>query len=146
MEPIVIRVKAGLKDLVKEISERQNRSLSEVTRDLIKCGIGAQKAGGLEIRGPFGGRRPLAELHFEGEEKNLSVRLDKKLIRKAERCFGKNTRKAVRRSIRLGSFLIKRNEVRITGIFELPRPFTKAEASSIEDEEAKNALKRLREK
>ncbi|MFW5902834.1 MAG: hypothetical protein ACOCTT_03030 [archaeon] len=142
MESIVIRVESGLKKFIQKLSEEQNRSMSEVTRDLIKIGIEAEKEGGLKITGPYGTQRPLSTLKFKGEEQRLAIRMNKELINKLKNQFGKETRKSARKAIRLGSLLIKPEQTEIKGIIE-PKKLFDGEKIEIEEEEAREAIERL---
>lgn len=146
MTLIVMRVEAGLKNLIQKLSKEQNRSMSEVARDLMKVGIGAQKEGGLRIIDSFGTSRSLANFQLEGEEKRLGVRINKDLEKELKDQFGEETRKSARKAIRLGSLLIKTDEIKIEGVVDVEGLSDGVESIELEGKGVREAVGRLSEK
>lgn len=142
-ETLDIRLESGLKEMIEGIAEGKDSSISDITRDLIWLGIGLKKEGGVEISGPLGAGRPLANLDFGGESVRLAVRIDENLIQTLQNTFEDRLRTAARQAIRLGSLIVWPEEISIKGPFGTIRPFTQIEMPVLENEEARKALERL---
>jgi len=143
MNPTDIQIEGELKSLIDEYANKSGRSVSEIVKDLAWVGIGAEKIGGLRVTGPIGINRPFANFEIGGEPVRISVRLDDAICT-ALKTFNTSKREALRNALRLGFIVLKPEQVQITGIFGVLRPFSEAKTPKIEDRSAKAALERLR--
>lgn len=142
-ELLDIRTESELKNMITNIAEEKKISMSDIARDLMWVGIALQKEGGLEIKGPFGGGRPLADIDFGGKDVRLGVRITDRLRKELQENFDEKIRTAAREAIKLGSFLIRPEKVSIEGPFDTVRPFAEADLPELEDKRARKALDRL---
>ena len=144
MEHIDLRLETVLKTFIEDLASRKGRTSSEVARDLAWIGVGIQKEGGIDIVGPLGLSKPLAEIDLGREKEKVAFWIDNELIRELETEFKDTIRSALRQAIRLGALIRNPGVVKITGkILGLERPFATIKTSEIRDIRAKQAMARL---
>jgi len=142
MEHIDIRLETVLKAFIEDLSNQIGRGASEVARDLAWVGVGVQKEGGINIVGPFGFSRPLAELDLGEEKKKVAFWIEEELIRELETEFGDSVRSALRKALRLG--ILTCMHAKIKGPFGFERPLLGISISRFTNERAREAYDRLR--
>jgi len=143
VEPLDVRIESVLKIFIQELAEKTGTTTSGIARDLAWVGAGVAKAGGIEVVGPFGLRRPLARLDLGESRDRLVIRLEDDLARELERVFRRNVRGALREAIRLGTFAVQPQDLRMRGPLGIERPFAELRLPEMRDEKVREALRRL---
>jgi len=146
MQHIDLRLEAALKSYIDDVARRTGRTGSDVFRDLVLVGLGVQKEGGAKLVGIFGLPRPFAELHFLGKERQkVAFWVDEELLDELVAEFKDGPRGALRQALRLGALVCNPTIAIVEGkIIGFGRPLVAVDPDEIEDERARQALRRLR--
>ena len=140
---VIVRLEKGLRGLVERLASDTDETVSSAARSLIRIGLGVKRAGGLEIRGRLGFRRPLADLDFGGRAERLGIRVEEELLEEVEREFG-DVRQGMREAMRLGAWMLAPGEVKIVGLLGVERPLADVLSPELRDAKARRELERLR--
>ena len=87
MEHVDLRLEVVSKSFIEALAEEASRTTSAVARDLAWVGLGVQKEGGIQIQGPLGLSRPLAEVDFSMEKRKVAFWIGDELISELESQF-----------------------------------------------------------
>jgi hypothetical protein len=147
MEHVDIRIESILKTFIEKLVRETGRTTSEVTRDLVRVGLGIQMEGGIDIVGPLGFTKPLAEIDLEKDKIKMAFWIDEEVITELVRVFHVPARRSIRQAIRYGALACNPGTVEIRGkILGIERPFATIQYSEIRDARAREALERLRQR
>lgn len=148
-ESVNLRIESGLKRAVEQISEEvegnsRPSDLSQTAANLIKIGVGGQKAGveasvvGKYLKIP----RLFAEGSFGGDKVTMGTQLGSQTISELQKEFDPKKHTAAREALRLGVTIVDPDQKSIKGPLGGPRPFSEVDVTDhVEGEDAQNALR-----
>lgn len=121
-----VRVEPGLKEAVRDKSNRDDSTLLDAGAALVNAGIDTKvNRGEPEISGPFGVSRPFSKISFGGRGKSeVRIRVSEDKINRAIEVFNaRDKTKALRQAMRLGAIMESEGDVQVEGKAGVTRPF-----------------------
>lgn len=144
MRGVTLRIEKILKKQIQKITDKTQRNLSDVTRDLIDLGTGYQRESPIIIKGVFGITRSFSKLSYGDEGTRISIYLEEEQIEQAVNAFKNTETGSIREAIRLGFIMLYAEEVSFTNPKTEVYPFRDFKLESFQNQRAQKALERLR--
>lgn len=143
MRGVTLRIEKILKKQIQKITDKTQRNLSDITRDLIDLGTGYQQESPIIIKGVFGITRSFSKLSYGDEGTRISIYLEEEQIKQAVKAFKNTETGSIRESIRLGFIMLYAENVRFTNPKTEVYPFKDFKQEPFQNQRAQKALDRL---